>query len=158
MYRQLNVGANKVAVGERGGVPHHLLDSADLTCDLTVADWHSQAVDAIRAVLDRGRLPIICGGTMLYVRWLLYGPPLTVGTTADTRQRAEAFLSDPTPWQDKSALHTHQHVALPFRAPLLTSPPVLCAPLWLSGWLLSTCRRTVGATWLRSRRVAVSSA
>ena len=86
--------------------------------DLTVADWHRQAKLVIRDILARGKLPVVTGGTMLYLRWLLYGQPLEVGTDAKTRRRADDFIGDPTPWDTKSA------------SPL-PSPPlrISCTPL-----------------------------
>ena len=101
LYRQLSVGSNKLPLDSRGGVAHHLLDCAELSHDLTVADWYELAVQTIGEIVGRGRLPIICGGTGLYIRWLLYGQPLSVGTTKDSRERAERLVHDDTAWEDK---------------------------------------------------------
>ena len=103
LYRQLSIGSNRLPIAQRGGVPHHVLDCADLPSDLTVADWHALATRAIADITARGKLPIVAGGTMLYLRWLLYGPPLSVGTSAETREHADALIADPAPWEEKVA-------------------------------------------------------
>ena len=101
LYRQLDIGSNKLPAAQRATIPHHCIDCAQLTDDLTVADWHAMATAAIADITARGKLPIVTGGTMLYFRWLLYGQPLQVDTAKESRQRADDWIADPTPWDDK---------------------------------------------------------
>lgn len=68
LYRGMDVGTAKPTRAERGGVPHHLIDVASPARNLTLAEYKKMALRAIRGVLRRGKLPILAGGTGLYVR------------------------------------------------------------------------------------------
>ena len=68
VYRGLNIGAAKPDRVEQDGVPFHLLDVADPDEDFTLADFEAQANRAIAGIRGRGRVPILVGGTGLYVR------------------------------------------------------------------------------------------
>lgn len=68
VYRGLDIGAAKPDVGERARAVFHLLDVADLDEDFTLADFARQAEAAIADIRSRNRVPIIVGGTGLYVR------------------------------------------------------------------------------------------
>ena len=67
-YRGMDIGTAKVPVGQRHGIAHHLLDILDVRQDASVADYQRQARHIIDAVRGRGRLPILVGGSGLYVR------------------------------------------------------------------------------------------
>lgn len=71
VYRGLNIGAAKPDISERQNIPFHLVDIVDPDENFTAADWKSQAEAAIEDIFRRGKQPIICGGTGLYVRALL---------------------------------------------------------------------------------------
>jgi tRNA dimethylallyltransferase len=68
VYRGLDIGAAKPTAEERARVPFHLLDVADPDEDFNVADFERQANAAIADIRARGRVPIVVGGTGLYVR------------------------------------------------------------------------------------------
>ena len=73
VYRGMDVGTAKPDTAARAAVPHHLLDLADPDEPFTVARWVEQARALLPAIADRGRLPMIVGGTGLYVSALLDG-------------------------------------------------------------------------------------
>ena len=73
VYRGLNIGTGKITKHEMLGVPHHLLDVADPKKRFTVADFKTLADKAIADISSRGKLPIICGGTGLYIDILTSG-------------------------------------------------------------------------------------
>lgn len=76
IYRGLDLGTAKPTPADRLRVPHHLLDLADphdLHSDFTVADWVAAARGAIAEIDRRGRVPIVVGGTHLYLQALLQG-------------------------------------------------------------------------------------
>ena len=73
LYRGFDIGTGKVSPRERRGIPHHLLDIADPEELFTAGDYRQQAIRVINDLRDRGRLPIIVGGTGLYLRALLLG-------------------------------------------------------------------------------------
>ena len=71
VYRGLNIGTGKVTAEEMDGVPHHLLDVADPNDTYTVADYVRDADEAITHIISRDKIPIIVGGTFLYIDALL---------------------------------------------------------------------------------------
>lgn len=70
VYKGLDVIANKVAAGERHGVPHHLLGFVDPDADFTADDYVRHASAAAAAIARRGRLPIVAGGSVSFVKAL----------------------------------------------------------------------------------------
>lgn len=67
IYRGLDIGSGKVTVEEMRGVPHHLLDIADPDEIISVTQYKKIADAAISDIAARGKLPILCGGTGLYI-------------------------------------------------------------------------------------------
>lgn len=91
-YRGMDIGTAKLPVHERGGVEHHLLDVLDLREEASVAAYQVDARHAVDAVRARGRVPILVGGSGLYVRAALDRldfPP----TDPAVRTRLEADLA-----------------------------------------------------------------
>ena len=73
LYRGLDIGTAKPTPDETRGVPHHMLDVADPSEDWSVARYVMDAVPAVDDILSRGRLPIVAGGTGLYIDALIAG-------------------------------------------------------------------------------------
>ena len=73
VYRGLEIGSAKPSAGQRKLVPHHLLDVVDPDAFYTAGDYSRAARKAIAGIVGRGRLPIVTGGTGLYLRALLQG-------------------------------------------------------------------------------------
>ncbi len=73
VYRGLDLGAAKPTAAERTRIPHHLLDVADPSEPFTAGDYSRLARLAIHAIAARGNVPIVAGGTGLYLRALLDG-------------------------------------------------------------------------------------
>ncbi len=73
IYRRMDIGTAKPDLAERRGVPHHMLDVADPEEDFSVARYVDMAAACIDDILRRGRLPILAGGTGLYIDSLLSG-------------------------------------------------------------------------------------
>jgi tRNA dimethylallyltransferase len=73
IYRRFELGTGKPTAEERARAVHHLLDVLEPEQPLDAAGWAALAVRAIDEVRSRGREPIICGGTFLWVRALLFG-------------------------------------------------------------------------------------
>ena len=71
LYRGMDLGTAKLTVEEREGVPHHQLDVLDVTDEATVAGYQRHARADVDAVLARGNVPLVVGGSGLYVRALL---------------------------------------------------------------------------------------
>ncbi len=68
VYRGMDVGTAKPTLEERASVPHHLLDMVDPVQAMTAGDWAREARRVAREVAARGRLPVVSGGTGLYLR------------------------------------------------------------------------------------------
>ena len=73
IYRGFDVGTGKPSADERALAPHHLIDVADPFEAWDAARWADEAVRLIGEIRARGRVPIVCGGTFLWVRALIYG-------------------------------------------------------------------------------------
>jgi tRNA dimethylallyltransferase len=73
MYREFDVGTAKPTFAERARVPHHLLDCVAPTSNMTAGEYARQARQVLAEIKAQGRLPIIVGGTGLYLRALLEG-------------------------------------------------------------------------------------
>lgn len=75
IYRGMDVGTAKPTAAERAAVPHHMVDFLDPGTAYSCADYATDARAATDSVLARGKLPVICGGTGLYLDGLLYERP-----------------------------------------------------------------------------------
>jgi tRNA dimethylallyltransferase len=73
MYREFEIGTAKPSRSERAEVPHHLLDCVDPFAEVTAGEYARQAREVVREIAGRGRLPIVSGGSGLYLRALLEG-------------------------------------------------------------------------------------
>ena len=73
IYRRMDIGTAKPTRAEMRGVPHHMLDVADPEEDFSVARYVELAAACVDDVLARGKLPIVAGGTGLYIDSLLSG-------------------------------------------------------------------------------------
>ena len=71
VYTGLDIGTGKITSEEMKGVPHHLLDVADPKDQFTVTQWRALAETAIADIINRGKLPILCGGTGFYISTLI---------------------------------------------------------------------------------------
>ncbi|ALR12301.1 tRNA delta(2)-isopentenylpyrophosphate transferase [Mycobacteroides saopaulense] len=71
LYRGMDIGTAKVPQAERRGIPHHMLDVLDITETATVATYQQQAVATIEDIRARGHVPVIVGGSMMYIQALL---------------------------------------------------------------------------------------
>ena len=73
MYREFDIGTAKPSLAERARAPHHLFDCVDSVQDVTAGEYARQARQVLQEMKSRGHLPIVVGGTGLYLRVLLEG-------------------------------------------------------------------------------------
>lgn len=92
LYRGMDIGTAKLTVAEREGIPHHLLDIWDVTEPAAVAEYQRLARAAIDDILARGRVPLLVGGSGLYVRAVLEDFEFP-GTDPAIRARLEERLA-----------------------------------------------------------------
>lgn len=93
LYRGMDIGTAKLPVSERRGIAHHLLDVLDVTDEASVARYQQDARGAIEDVLARGAVPILVGGSMLYVAAVLTDFRFP-GTDPVVRARWESVLAE----------------------------------------------------------------
>jgi tRNA dimethylallyltransferase len=91
-YRGMDIGTAKVPVAERRGIPHHLFDVLDVTEEASVAQYQIDARAAIYDIESRGAVPILVGGSGLYVWSVLYDFEFP-GTDPSVRARLEDRLA-----------------------------------------------------------------
>lgn len=102
IYRGMNIGSAKIRPDEQEGIPHHLLDVADPEQEFSVADYREMAQAAMEKIWERGHVPIMTGGTGLYINSVIY--PMSFGHTmkSDTiRKRYEKIIEN----EGNEALH-----------------------------------------------------
>ncbi|MEU2086118.1 tRNA (adenosine(37)-N6)-dimethylallyltransferase MiaA [Streptomyces albus] len=100
LYRGMDIGTAKLTVDERQGVPHHLLDIWDVTVAASVAEYQRLARAEIDRLRARGRVPVLVGGSGLYVRGALDAMEFP-GTDPVVRARLEGELAQ----EGSGALH-----------------------------------------------------
>ncbi|MGH3239276.1 MAG: tRNA (adenosine(37)-N6)-dimethylallyltransferase MiaA [Spirillospora sp.] len=100
LYRGMDIGTAKLSPDEMRGVPHHLLDVWDVTMTASVAEYQRLSADVIAGIQGRGRMPVLVGGSGLYVRAALDQLEFP-GTDPAVRARLEEELAETGP----GALH-----------------------------------------------------
>lgn len=73
VYRGMDIGTAKPTLVERQGIPHHLIDILDQAEVFSTGQFRTRAIELIRSIHNRGKTPLLVGGTMLYFRSLLDG-------------------------------------------------------------------------------------
>jgi tRNA dimethylallyltransferase len=96
LYRGMDIGTAKLPEAERRGIPHHMLDVLDVTDEATVAAYQEDARSCVRAILERGAVPVLVGGSGLYVSSVLFDYDFP-GTDPEVRQRLERELAETGP-------------------------------------------------------------
>ncbi len=149
LYRGMDIGTAKLAPEERGGIPHHLLDIWDVTKTASVAEYQQLAVAAVEEIAARGKVPVLVGGSMLYVQSLLDDwqfPPTDPAVRAKYESRLAAIgvdalhaelaevdpeaarvIEDKDPRRTVRALEVIELTGKPFQA---SQPPKDAPPRW----------------------------
>jgi tRNA dimethylallyltransferase len=94
VYRGFEIGTAKPSLEERARVPHHLLDIAEPAQPFTAGDYARRARPVLREIAERGRLPIVVGGTGLYLRALLDGLFAGPPRSEELRERLRAATAE----------------------------------------------------------------
>lgn len=76
VYKKLDIGTAKVTQNETRGIKHYLIDTKQIDENFTVAQWIDEAKKAIKIIINKGKVPIIVGGTGFYIAALLGDLPL----------------------------------------------------------------------------------
>jgi tRNA dimethylallyltransferase len=94
VYRDFEIGTAKPSTAERARAPHHLFDIADPTEEMTAGEYARRARGVLAEIAARGRLPIVVGGTGLYLRALLEGLFAGPQRSEELRERLRARVSE----------------------------------------------------------------
>ena len=87
LYKYMDIGSAKPTVKEMEEIPHHLYSMEDPSVNMTVADYRKMAIETINDILARGKTPIVCGGTGLYLNSILYD--MDFGAAPDDDERRQ---------------------------------------------------------------------
>lgn len=149
LYRGMDIGTAKLPVEEREGIPHHLLDIWDVTKTASVAEYQALAVATVEEIMARGKVPVLVGGSMLYVQSLIDAwsfPPTDPAARARYEARlqeigidalhaelaevdpeAASIIEDKDPRRTVRALEVIELTGKPFKA---SQPPKNAPPRW----------------------------
>jgi tRNA dimethylallyltransferase len=94
IYKGMDIGTAKPSAEELARVRHHMIDVVPPSVDFSCADYKAMATEALENVISRGKLPIFCGGTGLYLESVLYGGELSEAP-ADKEVRDRLMAEDP---------------------------------------------------------------
>ncbi|OHA83434.1 MAG: tRNA (adenosine(37)-N6)-dimethylallyltransferase MiaA [Candidatus Yonathbacteria bacterium RIFCSPLOWO2_01_FULL_47_33b] len=108
IYTGLDIGTGKATKREMRGVPHHLLDVANPKRTMSVVQYERLATRAIRDILKRGKVPILCGGTGLYIDTVLTNASFPSVPPNATLRRTLSKLSTEELFKKLSALDTER--------------------------------------------------
>jgi tRNA dimethylallyltransferase len=106
IYRRFDIGSAKPSPDERAQVPHHLVDELDPLDTADAARFAALAEARIADILARGKRPVVCGGTFLWVRALVYGLAEAPAGDAEIRTRHAAEA------REHGREHLHARLAL----------------------------------------------
>ncbi len=101
IYRHFDIGSGKPTLQERQRAPHHLMDCADPGEAWDASMFAERAEAAVQAVRARGHLPLVCGGTFLWVRALVYGLAPAPPKDEEVRRQHREFVEQ----RGRAALH-----------------------------------------------------
>lgn len=112
VYRGMDIGTAKPSVSEMLGVPHHLIDVVDPDEEFSVARYQQLAEERIAGILERNRLPLLVGGTGLYIRSVVEDYRFPVRADQQLRSR----LQETAELYGSARLHRHLAVVDPVTA------------------------------------------
>jgi tRNA dimethylallyltransferase len=101
VFKGMDIGTAKPTLEERGGLPHHLIDILDPSESFSTGQFRTQALALMDAIIRRGKIPILVGGTMLYFNALLNGLAVLPEANPEIRAKLDQDLKQ----LGKEALH-----------------------------------------------------
>jgi tRNA dimethylallyltransferase len=101
IYRYFDCGTGKPSADERRRAVHHLIDVLHPLEPMDAAGWAARAAALVQEIRGRGRVPIVCGGSFLWVRALILGLAEAPGANAEIRARHRALVDA----EGRAALH-----------------------------------------------------
>ena len=113
VYRGMDIGTAKPDASERAGIPHHLIDILDPSERYSTGQFQKDAAECVHTIAQRGNIPILAGGTMLYFHGLLHGisklppadPMVRAALDAEAQQQSWEALHQRLQTLDPVAAH-----------------------------------------------------
>ncbi|KAK8948124.1 tRNA dimethylallyltransferase 9 [Platanthera guangdongensis] len=93
VYRGLDVGAAKPSLSDQREVPHHLINILNPSEDYSAGQFFEDARNATDEVLIKGKVPLVVGGTGLYLRWFIYGKPEAPAASVNVTSEVSSELT-----------------------------------------------------------------
>ena len=93
LYSEMDIATAKLPLEQREQIPHHMFDVSEPEQEMTVVQYQQRARDVITEIIDRGSLPILVGGSMLYLQAVVYKMDFAP-TDQQVREQLEAELSE----------------------------------------------------------------
>ena len=87
VYKGMDIGTAKPDADLCKELPHHLINLVESDVQFTVADFVTAADKACREIYERGKVPVVCGGTGFYIRCFLFGLPVTPESNPQIREQ-----------------------------------------------------------------------
>lgn len=91
VYREVDIGSAKIPEHERGGIPHHLLDLFPPNYQMNAGEYRELALPCVKEIESRGKLPVLVGGSGMYLTVLLHGMADVPPTPPDIRAAVAAI-------------------------------------------------------------------
>jgi tRNA dimethylallyltransferase len=112
VYRHFDIGSGKPSQRERARIPHHLIDVREPEEPMEASQFQSLAEDALSNVRGRGKVPVVAGGTFLWLKALIYGLADAPGARPELRARHQALVEK----EGREALHRELELVDPLAA------------------------------------------
>lgn len=103
IYKYMDIGSAKITKDEMKGIPHHLIDVVEPHEEFNVSSFKALAEKSIKDIWNRGKLPIIAGGTGLYINSLIYNYDFT---DADRDEKYREYLTKLAEDKGKEYVHS----------------------------------------------------
>lgn len=94
IYKGMDIGSAKPSQEERSVCPHHLIDICDPSESYSAANFREDTIKLIGKIKERGALPVICGGTMMYYKALVEGLSPLPSTTNEVRAKVQGIADE----------------------------------------------------------------
>ena len=94
VYKGLDIGANKPTVAEQQIVPHHLIDISLPSEQMSTGDFSSKASEVINDILRRNKVPIVVGGSTMWIQWLVHGKPDAPKASEEALRRTNELINE----------------------------------------------------------------
>ena len=104
VYKYFDIGTAKLSHKDRGRIPHHLIDFLEPDEEFTAFDFKTRALEHIRELIGRNKVPVIAGGTGLYLKVLCEDYDCAVQIDTEIKEQIQLEI------RDKGLLHMHKEL------------------------------------------------